>query len=75
MPTIQRFAILITEEFKKLRIPQENKHLAIIFAGYRYGVSSSEIGAIFGLVHPHRFAGSATRRAIHSHHTCELFAV
>src|ERR1700733_11111257 len=44
LPTIQRFAILITEEFKKLRIPEENKHVTFIFAGYRY--EQSMAGAV-----------------------------
>jgi hypothetical protein len=36
LPTIQRFAILMNEEFKKLKIPDENKGLTFVFAGYRY---------------------------------------
>jgi SEC-C motif len=36
LPTIQRFAIGISEEIKKLKIPAKDKHLRFIFAGYRY---------------------------------------
>lgn len=36
LPTIQRFAALMTEELKNLRIPAKDKHLRIIFAGYQY---------------------------------------
>lgn len=36
LPTIQRFTVLLTEELKSVRIPARDKHLRIIFAGYRY---------------------------------------
>jgi len=39
LPTIQRFTVLITEEFKKLKIPQANKHVTFVFSGYRYAGS------------------------------------
>jgi hypothetical protein len=41
LPTIQRFAVLMTEELKSLRIPAKDKHLRIIFAGYQYQQSTA----------------------------------
>lgn len=41
LPTIQRFAVLMTEELKSLRIPAKDKDLRIIFAGYQYQRSTA----------------------------------
>jgi len=41
LPTIQRFAVLMSDEIKNLRISAEAKHLRFIFAGYRYEQSTA----------------------------------
>ena len=41
LPTIQRFAIGMSEEIRKLNIPAKDKHLRFIFAGYRYTQSTA----------------------------------
>jgi hypothetical protein len=41
LPTVQQFAMLMSDEIKNLRIPAAAKHLRFIFAGYRYEQSTA----------------------------------
>ena len=50
LPTIQRFAIAMSDEIKKVNVPAKQKHLQVVFAGYRYNYEQSTATPVLGQV-------------------------